>query len=136
MTDGRALKSLFKFKASDNHLEELLVEAKLYFANRQELNDPNEAIIRFDRQKTLPEAEFEANPMVPFEIVPIEPQYAGVDNICFFCMSKVNDDVLMWSHYADNHRGLCLEFDFSEAIPQYLDGRDQPWKIEGLPRLP
>lgn len=27
------------------------------------------------------------------------------------CLSEVNDDILMWSHYADNHRGFCLQFD-------------------------
>ena len=28
-----------------------------------------------------------------------------------FCISKKRDDILMWSHYADSHRGICLEFD-------------------------
>lgn len=28
-----------------------------------------------------------------------------------FCVSEKNDDILMWSHYADDHRGICLEFD-------------------------
>ena len=27
-----------------------------------------------------------------------------------FCMSELNDNILMWSHYADNHRGFCIEF--------------------------
>lgn len=28
-----------------------------------------------------------------------------------FCVSAKSDDLLMWSHYADSHRGICLEFD-------------------------
>lgn len=28
-----------------------------------------------------------------------------------FSMSEVNDDILMWSHYADSHRGICVEFE-------------------------
>lgn len=28
-----------------------------------------------------------------------------------FCVSAKPDDILMWAHYADSHRGLCLEFD-------------------------
>lgn len=28
-------------------------------------------------------------------------------------MSEVPDDILMWSHYADGHRGLALQFDKS-----------------------
>lgn len=27
------------------------------------------------------------------------------------CLSEVNSDILMWSHYSDSHRGICLEFD-------------------------
>jgi len=27
-----------------------------------------------------------------------------------FCMAQKRDNILMWSHYADNHKGFCLEF--------------------------
>ncbi len=27
-----------------------------------------------------------------------------------YCLSAVNADILMWSHYADAHRGICLGF--------------------------
>lgn len=27
-----------------------------------------------------------------------------------FCMTRKKDNILMWSHYADEHRGFCLEF--------------------------
>jgi hypothetical protein len=38
------------------------------------------------------------------------------------CFSAKSDDFLMWSHYAEGHRGFCLEFDpgyepFSKARP-------------------
>lgn len=29
------------------------------------------------------------------------------------CYSKVNDSILMWSHYSSNHTGFCIEYDFS-----------------------
>ena len=32
------------------------------------------------------------------------------------CFSKNNSNLLMWSHYADSHRGMCLEFD-SQVLP-------------------
>ena len=31
------------------------------------------------------------------------------------CFSKRNDSILMWSHYADSHRGICLEIEYSEV---------------------
>ena len=29
------------------------------------------------------------------------------------CFSKSNTEILMWSHYADKHKGICVEYDFS-----------------------
>ncbi|MFE0554766.1 DUF2971 domain-containing protein [Paenibacillus sp. NPDC058910] len=31
------------------------------------------------------------------------------------CFSEVNDSTLMWSHYAENHSGFCLEYDFKQC---------------------
>ncbi len=28
-----------------------------------------------------------------------------------YCLTPLPDNVLMWSHYAENHKGVCLEFD-------------------------
>jgi hypothetical protein len=33
-----------------------------------------------------------------------------VDAAGVACFSAVGDDILMWSHYADRHRGICLKF--------------------------
>lgn len=33
-----------------------------------------------------------------------------------YCVSMVPDDILMWSHYASYHRGICLEFDGLGAL--------------------
>lgn len=36
------------------------------------------------------------------------------------CFSEVWDSILMWSYYANNHRGICIEFDMSK-----LDKNDE-----------
>ena len=33
------------------------------------------------------------------------------EQVGVFCVSTKRDDLLMWAHYADSHRGICLEFD-------------------------
>jgi hypothetical protein len=38
---------------------------------------------------------------------------AFISTIGIYCVSEKNNDLLMWSHYSDSHRGLCLEFDAS-----------------------
>jgi hypothetical protein len=32
------------------------------------------------------------------------------------CFSEVNNNILLWAHYANNHKGLCLKFSSSVAI--------------------
>lgn len=31
------------------------------------------------------------------------------------CFSKTNNHILMWAHYANGHKGMCLEFDATKA---------------------
>lgn len=35
------------------------------------------------------------------------------------CFSEEKDNVLMWSHYAENHTGYCIEYDFKALGPNH-----------------
>lgn len=38
------------------------------------------------------------------------------------CFSEIPNSMLMWSHYANNHKGMVLEYDFNELYSkEYLD---------------
>ena len=37
--------------------------------------------------------------------------FRDLAKVCSF--SEVHDSILMWSHYSDHHRGLCIEYDLS-----------------------
>lgn len=65
----------------------------------------------------------------PFEFLPQEeedisaPDTSGIGMICF---SEDGSSSTMWAHYADNHRGVCLEFALPEAQPkEYFEIRDE-----------
>jgi len=45
-------------------------------------------------------------------------QWRKLTKVCSF--SAINDSLLMWGHYADNHRGFCLEYDLERL------GADHP----------
>lgn len=34
----------------------------------------------------------------------------AVNKLGVFCLSETQDDILMWSHYGDGHKGFCLQF--------------------------
>jgi hypothetical protein len=50
---------------------------------------------------------------VEAELVEREPQlYEWLCRLYrVYCLSEVYDSSLMWSHYAESHKGICLEFD-------------------------
>jgi Protein of unknown function (DUF2971) len=39
-----------------------------------------------------------------------------IKDIGIYCLSAINNDILMWSHYSDGHRGICLEFDTTQNV--------------------
>lgn len=41
------------------------------------------------------------------------------DAVRVVCLSEVYDSMLMWSHYAKNHMGYCIEYDFEENDMYY-----------------
>jgi hypothetical protein len=49
--------------------------------------------------------------------------------LCICCFAKNMSEILMWSHYADNHRGVCLEWDLDES------NRDRIFTIEYANRI-
>lgn len=38
-----------------------------------------------------------------------------IAQVCSF--SAIHDSILMWSHYADNHKGFCVEYDLGKFDP-------------------
>ena len=40
------------------------------------------------------------------------------EKVCSF--SAVNDSLLMWSHYGDNHRGFCIEYDLGTLSAEHF----------------
>ncbi|MFZ0680264.1 DUF2971 domain-containing protein [Candidatus Binatus sp.] len=57
-----------------------------------------------------------------------------VDQAGILCLSKIRSDILMWSHYADGHKGLCLEFDGSANSDFF--GAAQPVEYSDYSPLP
>ena len=51
------------------------------------------------------------------------------DELGVVCLSKKNDDILMWSHYADSHRGICLIFD-QEKLKKRFFGEKVVYKTK------
>lgn len=57
----------------------------------------------------LIETNFEDCEAFQRKIASISKQVIG--SLGLSCFSETNDNLLMWAHYTEDHKGLCLEFD-------------------------
>ena len=76
--------------------KEILEYHQLYLSDPLSFNDP------FDCQMQIYAPNYDINDFSA--------------NVGIRCFSATYNNILMWSHYADGHRGLCIEFDAKELL--------------------
>jgi hypothetical protein len=139
-----------------DRVRSVIVDRALYFASPGSLNDPFELRFQYSARgsrgqwrEVLSQPEVRAALGLPRwgaltdYAVDLYASQASANSVAFgeafralthsdvavCCLSEKRDDVLMWSHYADGHKGVCLEFTpaaggslFAEAEPiQYQE---------------
>jgi hypothetical protein len=120
--------TFYKYCGFDTALDKILCEQTLKFSNPTEFNDPfdgNECILKLNHDKKLVEEVIELNKTQTtreqrrklkkdlFKKTSYDPILrAERDKYKLSCFSGKYDEVLMWSYYADMHKGMCVGFDF------------------------
>ncbi len=96
-------------------IHSVIVQSQLYFTNPSDFNDPFEMNPALYRPKVFKPARLHVRRISPeamkkiFEKLWIEQQEKLKKwGVC--CFAETLDDIVMWSHYSDNHQGLCLIF--------------------------
>jgi len=111
---------LYKFRAINKRLIESLVSQSLWFAKPDTLNDPFDC--RIDLKRAFERAELSATGHQKNFLSSIlgNPRFfetweSTFDKLGVCSFSRGNLHPLLWSHYADEHRGACLKYQFREA---------------------
>jgi hypothetical protein len=80
---------LYKFYTVNKNSISSLVNKFVWFSSPNDFNDPfDTALIDNDYLRSI-----------------------NFNNEKIFCLTKSYDNFLMWSHYAESHRGFCIEFE-------------------------
>jgi hypothetical protein len=133
---------LYKYGRMNEYSEQLFTGSKLYFASPRELNDPfecspqvfasdqsSEAYRRYllkeikKRGGTRAQARKHASGQIRSNVHRLDTTYDRVradmksahDRAGLYFLSEVGDQILMWSHYGDGHRGYCIEFEATDS---------------------
>lgn len=112
----------------------MIAKGELYFAPVHQLNDPfeyrwrdtlptnHDEIVLYTKELLAANFPFDSiakrrqrfNELLP-DIEKLAAQKEGKATSTVtaifqgvFCASEINDDILMWSHYASNHTGVCV----------------------------
>lgn len=131
-------KKFFKYERINSYTLRNLKNAQIYFNHFSAFNDPfdcpyKEAIIKVNDKDTINfynkylkdvsntniiakslndiPKEFKEQSIVLMKMNYKEMVEKFFPNLGIVCFSTKNDDILMWSHYTDGHKGICLEFD-------------------------
>ncbi len=55
-----------------------------------------------------------------------------MDRFRVLCMTPIYNNILMWSHYAENHKGYCYGYSFYDIVDQILGMNDKGICVMGL----
>ena len=135
MTNNRP-RYLYKYRSKKSAIG-FLKNSSIYFSSYKDFNDPFESACK-KKYDFTPQEYFEAFQRLgvdPFtSIQKVEEIRLGLVNgvdlqrqvtdlilngFAYFCMAKEPDNILMWSHYADSHKGVCLKFDLLQDLDTF-----------------
>lgn len=133
-------KILYKYSAFDCRSLSLFKNKEIYFSDPKHLNDPvdcqigisgalKHAIKTVEKEEPGLKEKLEA---VLGTLSGLEKTYDKIENDVkragVFSLSADENNVLLWSHYADSHEGFSIGFSPSPALAQY----NKSTKIVGM----
>lgn len=137
--DSPLPKSIYKFGKIDEHLRENFLKNQIWFSSANEFNDPFDCKIPFKIYESSPEFQKLVNKLQEWGAfnIDIEKDKFNPDDIknavmdslqgvfesmgiaCFSLNEKdkaIDKSLLLWSHYADSHKGVRLKFDILDDV--------------------
>ena len=100
--------SLFKYRTFNKSSIESLINRTLWFAGPRTLNDPFECQLTYKNALEATWSKFKVSEESKKDIDNTLKKYLMEAGICSFSRTRKNQ--LMWSHYADEHKGFCIGF--------------------------
>lgn len=141
---------MFKYREINKNLLEGLVNSTIFCASPSKLNDPFDCRVNIKRAAHHAISELTGSKKdILTKLVNVngylEQIQSDTGNVAVCSFSLVLEDPLLWAHYANEHRGLCLMYNFPEsflnnpneilgAVPiEYDENPLTKWFVENTP---
>ena len=86
--------TVYKYRPIDINTEKLILNSKVRLSDYNFFNDPADPLIKLNKRSLKNISKF-------------------IKNIKICSLSPTYDNFLMWSHYSNEHKGICIEYDAS-----------------------
>lgn len=127
---------LYRYQRLTAHSLASLLNDTVWLSSPTTFNDPFDCAITLSRDKLKESldhaiAEIASRNNIPKEQIANHDKVINQDEQAYewlrsslknsmqrigvLCFSATHSEILMWSHYANNHKGFCVEYDFSEG---------------------
>lgn len=127
---------LYKYQRLTAHSLASLLNESVWLSSPTAFNDPFDCAITLSREKLNESVdhaitEISRRQGIPKEKIENHDKIINLDEAAYerlrstlrnrmreigvLCLSATPYEILMWSHYAENHKGFCVEYDFSEG---------------------
>ena len=118
---------IYKYRKCDEHTQLIFKTGCLHYAYPSEFNDPFDCLLSCV-DKTfiffLRDSENKTFPVLVSSKELEQDLQDSISKIQICCFSLDGLQMQMWSHYADYHKGICLEFDYDLLFDrQMVDAR-------------
>ena len=104
----------YKYRDFGGFSEKIITESSVYFSPVHKLNDPFDCKLSF-REDYTPEEIIgklkDGEKLEDFKKRRDRAKNQMIEEIGVFSLAKSFDNILMWSHYANEHKGLVFGFD-------------------------
>lgn len=115
---------LFKYRARNKYTDAIFTTGCLHYSHPTEFNDPYDSLLLMDISTPHYYTGQDSGGnkyLTRFGGRLISSAYQTVfDNIEIGCFSTDGCQMQMWSHYANYHKGICLEFDEDLLMDNYM----------------
>lgn len=137
--EGDFPRYIYQYKANNHNTLKMFINSEIYCNSPKNFNDPfdckinvksnysQQEIEKFFSQWDYSDLGNEKTNYESFKKECLKNNSAFVNlihhsfneirnKIGVACFSKNNDNLLLWSHYADSHKGICVKFDVTKSL--------------------
>jgi hypothetical protein len=101
---------LYKYRSlsgdSFKYTQAIFVRREIHLSNINTFNDPFEGKFHIEQNPQQPTPDYGLG---PYNFL-VRQDYIK-EQAHVYCLSETCEDILMWSHYASSHTGICIEFE-------------------------